>query len=107
MTEPGGRWKRFASDAFGNLTWVNEPKANGVGEYATLYQYTPLNQLASVTMVRDGVTQIRTFTYNADQRLATTNFPENGTTTYSYAGNQLTQKQDTSKPDSAAVKAAG
>jgi RHS repeat-associated protein len=95
VTEPGGRWKRFTTDAFGNLTRVDEPKANGVGEYATVYQYTPLNQLTNVNMTRDGVTQTRTFTYDSAQRLWTTTFPENGTTTYTYNANgQLTQKQD-------------
>jgi YD repeat-containing protein len=41
------------------------------------------------------VTQIRTFTYHANGKLATTTFPENGTTTYSYgAYGLLERKQD-------------
>ena len=94
VTEPGGRWKQFASDAFGNLTKVVEPRPGGGPTYQTTYQYTPLNQLSTVTMTRDGVTQTRTFTYNGS-KLASTTFPENGTTTYSYNADwQLSQKID-------------
>jgi YD repeat-containing protein len=107
VTEPlppghPARWKRYTMDAFGNLTWVHEPKPGG-GEYATLYQYTPMNQLQSVTMVRNGYknnavgdyTQLRTFNWGTDGRLYSTTFPENGLTTYTYTVNgQLYEKFD-------------
>jgi RHS repeat-associated protein len=94
VTDPGGIWKRFTLDAFGALTTVHEPRPGG-GEYATAYQYTLFNQLSTVTMTRDGVTQVRTFTYGPNGQIASTTFPENGTTTYTYgAYGLLIQKQD-------------
>jgi len=96
VTDPGGVWKRFTLDAFGNLTSVHEPRPGG-GEYATTYQYTPLNQLSTVTMTRDGVTQVRSFTYGPNQKLATTTFPENGTTTYTYGLHDLLVKKKGAK----------
>lgn len=101
VTEPGGNWKKFTTDAFGNLTRVDEPRPGGGATYATTYGYTPLNQLWLVAMNRDGVGQTRTFAYHVNGKLATTGFPEhgtaqgNGTTTYTYNSNgELIQKQD-------------
>ena len=79
-------------DGFGNLTRVEEPKP-ATGTYVTLYTYNEFNRLRTVSTNRDGyngntqlsVAQVRTFTYDANQRLATTTFPETpGATTYTY-----------------------
>jgi RHS repeat-associated protein len=91
VTEPGGRWKQYETDAFGNLTYVREPKPGSTQIYETWNQYTPLNQLASVTMVREGhagsnATQVRTFDYWPDGQLKSATLPENGTTQYGWAG---------------------
>jgi YD repeat-containing protein len=42
-----------------------------------------------------GVTQLRTFAYNSDQRLQSVHNPENGTTTYTYnADGSMATKTD-------------
>jgi len=81
-TDPAGRWKTQATDAFGNLITVTEPNPAG-GNFTTTYSYSPLNQLLQVTMPRGSTTQTRTFTYNGQDMVSATN-PENGTVTYTY-----------------------
>ena len=84
VTDAAGKWKKQISDAFGNLTSVEEPRPAG-GTYTTIYIYDALNRLRTVTMARDGVTQTRTWTYDpTTQRLESVTMPESGTTTYAY-----------------------
>jgi YD repeat-containing protein len=86
-------WKKYTPDIFGNLVKVTEPDPAG-GEVDTLYTYTALNQLATVTMVRGGVTQTRTFTCNGGLLVSAAN-PENGTVNYEYnADRTLKAKTD-------------
>ena len=91
VTDPAGKWKRFLTDARGNLWQVNEPNPNGGVDYITYYTYSTLNHLLTVSMTRpnvpaDGtnVTQTRTFLYKSDQRLQSVTNPESGTTSYTY-----------------------
>jgi YD repeat-containing protein len=88
VVDPAGKWKQYASDAFGNLVTVLEPDptANPVpgppatppaypvtaaptGMLLTSYTYDQVNHLTQVAMSRntaDGmVTQTRTFVYAA------------------------------------------
>ncbi len=99
VTDPGGRWKKYTSDAFGNVTQVNEPNPSGGADYVTSYAYNQFNKLTTVTMPRtmpggNVVTQTRTFTYDTAQRLVSVTHPESGTTVYTYdtAGRVLTKK---------------
>ena len=39
MTDPAGKWKTYANDAFGNLTLVTEPRPGGGTNYPTYYTY--------------------------------------------------------------------
>jgi YD repeat-containing protein len=82
-TDPAGKWKTQTKDAFGNLTLVTEPNPAGGANLTTTYTYSPVNQLLTVSMPRNGVTQTRTFTYNGQDMVSSTN-PENGTVTYTY-----------------------
>jgi YD repeat-containing protein len=82
-------------DAMGSVTQVEEPKPAAdtvhVGNYFTNYTYDVLNHLKQVTMPRRGVTQTRTFNYGTPpgaNLLSATN-PENGTVTYTYNANNL------------------
>jgi hypothetical protein len=102
ITDPAGRWKKQWSDGFGELVKVTEPKPGG-GEYTTDYTYTAPGALKTVTMTRDGYknpqgpgqyTQTRRFFYNADGSLQRTEFPETGTTTYTYAGGRVETQTD-------------
>ena len=98
VTDPGGRWKKYTSDAFGNVTQVNEPNPAGGADYVTQYAYNAFDKLTNVTMQRtmpggNNVTQTRTFVYDVNQRLTSVTHPESGTTTYTYdtAGRVLTK----------------
>ncbi|MFN8575172.1 MAG: hypothetical protein U0132_24170, partial [Gemmatimonadaceae bacterium] len=86
VTDPAGRWKKHEMDAFGNLVKVTEPRPGGgtPPEYTTSYTYNGRNQLLTVSMPRDGVTQTRTFSYYADGKLMSENLPETGSTSYGY-----------------------
>ena len=87
VVDPAGKWKQSYTDAFGNLIRVEEPNPAGGANYVTSYTYTLLNQLTTVSMPRNGITQTRTFTYSGALLASATN-PENGTTTYSYNADQ-------------------
>jgi RHS repeat-associated protein len=98
VTDPGGRWKKYSMDVFGNVTQVNEPNPAGGADYVTQYTYNAFDKLTNVTMPRTMpsgtvVTQTRTFTYDSTQHLVSTTQPESGTTTYTYdyAGRVLTK----------------
>ena len=69
---------------------------NNNGDTVTTdYTYTALDQLATVTMTRDGsYTQTRTFTYSGVDLVSATN-PENGTVAYTYdAAHRVTTRTD-------------
>src|SRR6266852_5552347 len=90
VTDPAGKWKKFTSDAFGNLTSVLEPDplTQPSGALTTTYAYDILNHLTTVSMPRATGTQARTFNYTTGTTVGTlllsaTN-PENGTVTYTY-----------------------
>ena len=61
VTDAAGKNKTFTTDAAGNLTQVSEPDPN-LGTVLTNYGYDVLNQLRTVSMLRNGTTQNRTFT---------------------------------------------
>ena len=89
VIDPAGKWKRYETNAFGNLTWVEEPNPkptvwNPV-VYGTQYLYTPTNKLTNATTARDNVAQVRTWTYDyLTQRLMSVTTPESGTVSYVY-----------------------
>jgi len=90
-----GTWKQYSMDAFGNLTFVTEPDP-GLGNVNTQYVYDILNHLIQVIMPRGSTTQYRTFNYNVGTPATTvTGFlqsasnPENGTVSYTYNANNL------------------
>ena len=81
----------------GNLTKVTEPNPAGGAAYVTNYTYSALNQQLTVSMPRGAITQIRTFTYNSNQRLFQVTNPENGSTSHYYnADGTLNYKIDAS-----------
>jgi hypothetical protein len=94
VTDPKGIWKKFTTDALGNLVTGVEPRPGGGADYATSYTYNFRNQLTDVSMPRDGYTQTRTFVYNNGGQLTSATNPGNGTVTYSYAGARLDYKRD-------------
>jgi RHS repeat-associated protein len=95
VTDPSGRWKKFTMDALGRLTQVTEPGPNGGANVETYYTYNLMDKLTSVTMTRNGTTQTRTFTYDANMYPASVTMPETGTTTYEYRRwGQLYRKTD-------------
>ena len=85
VTDPAGKWKKFTTDAMGNLVQVTEPNPAGGANFETYYTYDALNNLTQVAMPRNGYTQTRTFAYQGNLVTSATN-PENGTTTYTYHG---------------------
>jgi YD repeat-containing protein len=96
ITDPAGRWKKYTSDALGNLTQVTEPNPQGGAPYETYYTYNAAGQMTQVSMPRPNVgwagttTQTRTFVYNQFTGfLTSTTNPENGTTQYFYTANGL------------------
>jgi len=52
VTDPGGRWKKYTMDVFGNVTQVNEPNPAGGADYVTQYTYNAFDKLTTVTMPR-------------------------------------------------------
>jgi YD repeat-containing protein len=93
-TDAAGKWKTFETDVFGNLTKVTEPNPGG-GTVDSLYTYNLRNQVKQVTMTRGAVTQTRTFAYDGQWRLQTATNPETGTATYTYnADNTVATKVD-------------
>lgn len=95
VTDPAGKWKRFTTNARGNLVKVTEPNPAG-GQWETHYTYDGRDLLVQVSMTRDGVTQVRTFEYNGiGWRLSRATNPENGTVTYTYhPGGMLASRTD-------------
>ena len=92
VTDAAGKWKKTVTDVLGNLVQVDEPNPAG-GVYYTYYAYNALDKMTTVTMPRDGVTQVRTWSYNAvTQRLDSVTMPETGTTSYLYNANGTVQR---------------
>jgi len=86
VTDPAGKWKKYESDALGNVTKTTEPNPAG-GTWDTTFSYSVVNKLVQVQMTRGSVTQTRTWNYDAaTQRLTSETHPETGTTSYSYNG---------------------
>ena len=83
VTDAQQKWKTHQQDAFGNLELVTEPRPGG-GTYTTNYTYNRFNQLLTVSMPRDGVTQTRTFTYWPNGKLKSRQEPETGTVQLTY-----------------------
>ena len=86
VTDATGKWKKFTSNALGQLTQVNEPSPAGGSDYVTTYTYDTLGHLTGVSMPRPSGAQTRSFDYGTPpggQLLSATN-PENGTVTYTY-----------------------
>ncbi len=102
VTDAAGKTKTFSSDAFGNLTQVTEPDPANLpnGTLTTLYAYDWMGHVATVSMTRAGVAQVRTFQYNDAGLLTSATNPENGTVTYTYnADNTLQVKHDAKGQD--------
>jgi len=95
VTDPAGRWKKYTSDALGNLTQVTEPNPQGGANFETYYSYNAAGQMTQVSMPRPNVglpgttTQVRTFVYNTSGYLTSATNPENGTTQYFYLASGL------------------
>jgi hypothetical protein len=86
QTDPVKTTLRLAKQRRGLVTQVTEPNPAGGANLTTNYTYTLLNQLAQVSMTRNGYTQNRTFTYNGAFLTRMVN-PENGTINYTYNAN--------------------
>jgi RHS repeat-associated protein len=95
VTDQAGKVRRSMIDGLGRLTRVDEPDQNGVlGEpdspaQPTSYGYDALGNLRTV---QQGA-QSRSFSYDSLSRLVNQNFPESGSTGFTYDpnGNLLTR----------------
>ncbi|HEY2011924.1 MAG TPA: hypothetical protein VGH38_00425, partial [Bryobacteraceae bacterium] len=85
VTDPAGKWKKFTTDAMGNLALVAEPNPGGGSDFTTAYTYNAANQLTGVNMLRNTDTQARGFGWTGSDLTTATN-PENGTVSYTYDG---------------------
>ena len=95
VTSPSGKWKKYTTDALGELVQVTEPDPS-LGNVQTNYTYNVRDQLTLVSMPRGSTTQTRTFNYDlATGRLSSATNPENGTVSYVYnADGTLFSKSD-------------
>ena len=82
VTDPAGKRKKFTYDAFGNMTQVAEPDAQGNLTVLTNYTYDTQSRLLTVSM--NGGTQTRHFVYNQYGQVTSATNPENGTVSYTY-----------------------
>ena len=46
VTEAAGKWKKYTSDALGQLTQVNEPNPAGGSDYVTTHTYDTLGSFS-------------------------------------------------------------
>jgi len=85
VSSPSNKWKKYESDAFGNVTKTIEPNPEGGANYETTFAYNVAGKRTQLQMTRGGVTQTRTWTYDLGKlRLMSETHPESGTTTYGY-----------------------
>jgi len=97
VTDPAGKWKKYATNVLGQLIPVNEPNPAGGSDYVTTYTYDLLGHLAGVSMPRSSGTQTRTFNYGTPpgNLLQSATNPENGTVSYTYNSyNKIATKAD-------------
>jgi YD repeat-containing protein len=83
VTDPLGKWKKYTTDAMGNLVKVEEPDPASGANLTTGYTYDAMNHLTQVSMPR-GSTTTRTWDYDTNQRLSSATTPESGTVNYVY-----------------------
>jgi YD repeat-containing protein len=84
VTDPAGKWKKYSTDALGDLVQVTEPDP-ALGNVQANYTYNLRNQLTQVSMPRGAATQTRTFNFDLTTgRLTSATNPENGTVSYVY-----------------------
>jgi len=81
ITEPDGRYIRYAYDADSNRTLMATSMGAGQPEDITQYAYDALGRLVQVTDSQGGVT---TYTYDADGDLITSTLPNGITETDTY-----------------------
>ncbi|NWF82662.1 MAG: hypothetical protein HXY18_02400, partial [Bryobacteraceae bacterium] len=94
VTDAAGKWKTYTLDAAGNIVKVTEPNPAG-GAWDTLHTYNGLNQLTQVSMTRGAATQLRTWVFDANQKLVSETLPESGTRTIGYdSAGRLAWKKD-------------
>src|SRR5206468_3599988 len=91
---PAGKWKKYSTDALGNLTKVTEPNPAGGADQDTLYSYDAVNHLIQTSMTRGTTTQTRSFVYDSAQNLQSATHPESGTVNYTYANTLIATKTD-------------
>ncbi len=102
ITDPAGKWKKITRDAFGELARVDEPSPRPTVEpnHVTLYTYDVFGHLTQARMDRtvNGQVRTQTRTWNYDSqtlRLLSKTSPEAGTVTYTYnADNTLATVTD-------------
>jgi YD repeat-containing protein len=98
VTDAAGKWKKYTTDAMGNLSQVTEPNPAGGADLVTTYSYDALNHMTQVTMPRQQAQQTRTFTYDSfTQRLTAVQTPESGTVTYVYNPDGTVQSKTDAK----------
>ena len=82
-TDESGRGRKLYRDVLGRLAKVEELNADASVYGTTLYQYNVRDQLTQITQHNS---RIRSFDYDGHGRLWHRTTPEQGTTTYSYYG---------------------
>jgi RHS repeat-associated protein len=98
VTDQAGKKRRSVANALGQLSRVDEPKAdtgeldvNNIPYQSTSYEYDPLGNLKKVTQGA----QVRQFFYDSLSRLKEAQNPESGTINYTYDSNgNLQTKRD-------------
>jgi RHS repeat-associated protein len=81
VTQPDGRYIRYAYDGRGERTLMADSMAAGSPEDVTQYAYDALGRLVQVTDPQGGITS---YTYDADGNLTTTSLPNGVTETDAY-----------------------
>jgi YD repeat-containing protein len=85
VTSPASKWRKYESDAFGNVSKTIEPNPAGGANLETTFSYNLVGQRTQVQMTRGSVTQTRTWNYSPTTLLLMSETqPESGTTSYYY-----------------------
>ncbi|WP_321474468.1 hypothetical protein [uncultured Paludibaculum sp.] len=58
VTDPGGRWKKYTTDAFGNLVQVNEPNRTLGRGSSNEYRYSATANDRRITSRKDNVSRM-------------------------------------------------